>query len=46
MTSEGTLRREYTRWPVDRLATGETLDLPTRPQVADTYRAPGQPDWR
>jgi ABC-type amino acid transport substrate-binding protein len=44
MAGEGTLSRLYTRWLVDRLPTGETLNLPMSPQLAEMYRALGQPD--
>jgi glutamate/aspartate transport system substrate-binding protein len=44
MAGEGTLSRLYTRWLVDRLPTGETLNLPMSPQLAEMYRTLGQPD--
>jgi glutamate/aspartate transport system substrate-binding protein len=44
MAGEGTLSRLYARWLVDRLPTGETLDLPMSPQLAEMYRTLGQPD--
>ncbi len=44
MASEGTLSRLYTRWLVDRLPTGETLDVPMSPHLAEMYRVLGQPD--
>ena len=44
MASEGTLSRLYMRWLVDRLPTGETLNLPMSPQLAEMYRTLGQPD--
>jgi glutamate/aspartate transport system substrate-binding protein len=44
MASEGTLNRLYTQWLVDRLPTGETLNLPISPHLAEMYRALGQPD--
>ena len=44
MASEGTLNRLYTRWLVDRLPTGETVNLPMSPHLAEMYRALGQPD--
>jgi ABC-type amino acid transport substrate-binding protein len=44
LAEEGTLSRLYTRWLVDRLPTGETLNLPMSPQLAEMYRVLGQPD--
>lgn len=44
MASEGTLNRLYARWLVDRLPNGETLNVPMSPQLAEMYRALGQPD--
>jgi glutamate/aspartate transport system substrate-binding protein len=44
MAGEGTLSRLYARWLVDRLPTGETLNLPMSPQLAEMYRTLGQPD--
>jgi glutamate/aspartate transport system substrate-binding protein len=44
MASEGTLARQYTRWLVDRLPTGETLGIPMSPYLSEMYRALGQPD--
>jgi glutamate/aspartate transport system substrate-binding protein len=44
MAGEGTLNRLYARWLVDRLPTGETLNLPMSPQLAEMYRTLGQPD--
>ncbi len=44
MAEEGTLSRLYARWLVDRLPTGETLNLPISPQLAEMYRTLGQPD--
>ena len=44
MAGEGTLSRLYARWLVDRLPTGETLNLPMSPQLAELYRMLGQPD--
>jgi ABC-type amino acid transport substrate-binding protein len=44
MAAEGTLSSLYMRWLVDRLPTGETLNLPMSPQLAEMYRALGQPD--
>ena len=44
MATEGTLNRLYTRWLMDRLPTGERLNVPISPQLAEMYRALGQPD--
>ena len=44
MAGEGTLNRLYARWLVDRLPNGETLNVPMSPQLAEMYRALGQPD--
>lgn len=44
MAGEGTLNRLYTRWMVNRLPNGETLNVPMSPQLAEMYRALGQPD--
>lgn len=44
MAAEGTLNRLYTRWLMDRLPTGERLNVPISPQLAEMYRALGQPD--
>jgi glutamate/aspartate transport system substrate-binding protein len=44
MASEGTLNRLYTRWLMDRLPNGETLNVPMSPALAEMYRALGQPD--
>ena len=44
MAGEGTLSRLYVRWLVDRLPTGETLNLPMSPQLAEMYWVLGQPD--
>ena len=44
MASEGILNRRYTRWLVDRLPNGETLNVPMSPPLAEMYRALGQPD--
>jgi glutamate/aspartate transport system substrate-binding protein len=44
MASEGTLNRLYARWLLDRLPNGETLNVPMSPQLAELYRALGQPD--
>lgn len=44
MAGEGRLSNLYGRWLVDRLPTGERLNLPMSPQLAEMYRALGQPD--
>jgi ABC-type amino acid transport substrate-binding protein len=44
MATEGTLNRLYTRWLMDRLPNGKTLGVPISPQLAEMYRALGQPD--
>ncbi len=44
MASDGRLSALYARWFVDRLPTGETLDLPMSAQLTEMYRALGQPD--
>jgi glutamate/aspartate transport system substrate-binding protein len=44
MAAEGSLNRLYTRWLMERLPTGERLNVPISPQLAEMYRALGQPD--
>jgi glutamate/aspartate transport system substrate-binding protein len=44
MASEGMLNRLYTRWLMDRLPNGDTLNVPISPALAEMYRALGQPD--
>jgi glutamate/aspartate transport system substrate-binding protein len=44
MATEGVLNRLYARWLIDRLPNGERLDMPMSPQLAEMYRALGQPD--
>ena len=44
MASEGTLSQLYTRWLVDRLPNGDTLNVPMSPHLAEMYRVLGQPD--
>jgi glutamate/aspartate transport system substrate-binding protein len=44
MAKEGTLGRLYTRWLIDQLPTGESLNVPMSPHLAEMYRALGQPD--
>jgi glutamate/aspartate transport system substrate-binding protein len=44
MASEGILSRLYARWLMTRLPNGERLNVPMSPQLAEMYRAMGQPD--
>jgi ABC-type amino acid transport substrate-binding protein len=44
MASEGTLHALYNRWLTKQLPTGEILDLPISPQLAEMYRVLGEPD--
>jgi glutamate/aspartate transport system substrate-binding protein len=44
MAAEGTLHALYNRWLTKRLPTGENLDLPISPQLAEMFRALGEPD--
>jgi glutamate/aspartate transport system substrate-binding protein len=44
MASEGTLHGLYNRWLTKDLPTGENLDLPISAQLAEMYRALGEPD--
>ena len=44
MAGEGYLKAAYGRWFTQKLPTGETLDLPMSPHLAEMYRALGQPD--
>jgi len=44
MASEGTLYRLYSRWLVDKLPNGKRMNIPISPQLAEMYRALGQPD--
>jgi glutamate/aspartate transport system substrate-binding protein len=44
MAGEGTLNQLYARWLTDRLPNGETLNVPMSPQLAEMFRALGQPD--
>jgi glutamate/aspartate transport system substrate-binding protein len=44
MATEGTLNRLYTRWLMNRLPSGERLNVPISPALAEMYRAMGQPD--
>jgi glutamate/aspartate transport system substrate-binding protein len=44
MAKEGVLTALYNRWLTKRLPTGETLNLPMSPHLAEMYRALGSPD--
>ena len=44
MASQGQLGALYARWFIDRLPTGETMDLPMSAQLTEMYRVLGQPD--
>jgi glutamate/aspartate transport system substrate-binding protein len=44
MAAEGTLHALYNRWLTKQLPTGENLDLPISPQLAEMYRVLGEPD--
>ncbi|HKM65181.1 MAG TPA: transporter substrate-binding domain-containing protein, partial [Acidisphaera sp.] len=44
MAADGELARRYRQWFTQRLPDGENLDLPMSPQLAEMYRALGQPD--
>jgi len=44
MAEAGTLHALYNRWLTKKLPTGETLSLPISPQLAEMYRALGEPD--
>ena len=44
LAAEGRLRALYNRWLTQRLPTGETLNLPISPHLAEMYRALGEPD--
>jgi glutamate/aspartate transport system substrate-binding protein len=44
MASEGILHALYNRWLTKDLPTGENLDLPISAQLAEMYRALGEPD--
>jgi glutamate/aspartate transport system substrate-binding protein len=44
MASEGILHALYNRWLTRQLPTGENLDLQISPQLAEMYRAMGEPD--
>ena len=44
MAEEGKLHALYNRWLTDRLPSGENLNLPISPQLAEMYRVLGEPD--
>lgn len=44
MAGEGRLNRLYSRWLMQRLPDGNRLNVPISPQLAEMYRALGQPD--
>jgi glutamate/aspartate transport system substrate-binding protein len=44
MAAEGTLHALYNRWLTKQLPTGENLNLPISPQLAEMYRVLGEPD--
>ncbi len=44
MATDGRLSALYAAWFVNRLPTGETMDLPMSAQLTEMYRALGQPD--
>lgn len=44
MAEAGTLKALYNRWLTQKLPTGENLNLPISPQLAEMYRALGEPD--
>ena len=44
MAAEGTLHALYNRWLTKQLPTGENLNLPMSAQLAEMYRALGEPD--
>jgi ABC-type amino acid transport substrate-binding protein len=44
MAAEGALHALYNRWLTKQLPTGENLNLPISPQLAEMYRALGEPD--
>jgi glutamate/aspartate transport system substrate-binding protein len=44
MAADGSLHALYNRWLTKRLPTGENLSLPISPQLAEMYRALGEPD--
>jgi ABC-type amino acid transport substrate-binding protein len=44
MAADGTLHALYNRWLTKQLPTGENLNLPISPHLAEMYRALGEPD--
>ncbi|HVY16596.1 MAG TPA: amino acid ABC transporter substrate-binding protein [Rhodopila sp.] len=44
MASEGTLYTLYKRWLMAKLPNGQRMNMPISPQLAEMYRALGQPD--
>jgi len=44
MAQQGALTALYRRWLTQRLPTGETLNLPMSPHLAEMYRSLGSPD--
>jgi ABC-type amino acid transport substrate-binding protein len=44
MAAEGTLHALYNRWLTRQLPTGENLNLPISPQLAEMFRVLGEPD--
>jgi glutamate/aspartate transport system substrate-binding protein len=44
MATEGRLNHLYSQWLLDRLPSGERLNVPMSPALAEMYRAMGQPD--
>ena len=44
MAEAGTLNALYNRWLTKKLPTGENLNMPISPQLAEMYRALGEPD--
>jgi len=44
MAADGVLSGRYRRWFLDKMPSGETLDLPMSAQLSEMYRALGQPD--
>jgi glutamate/aspartate transport system substrate-binding protein len=44
MASDGRLYSLYKRWLMDTLPNGERMNIPISPQLAEMYRALGQPD--
>ncbi len=44
MAAAGNLNTLYARWFVNRLPTGETMNMPMSAQLTEMYRVLGQPD--